>query len=106
LYVDGFPTGYRVAITPDQCCAFSITNKTKYGLDTMLQSLNERRRIRHGLTVDSCDWLMTHTIEARSSKRRCATQIACTPLKDALIDAEMALRLMREQRDLKEKSDD
>jgi hypothetical protein len=33
-------------------------------------------------------------------------QIACTPLKDALIDAEMALRLMREQHDLKEKSDD
>ena len=40
MHVDGFPVDYAVTVTPDQPCAVSVTNKTRYSFDVTLTSLN------------------------------------------------------------------
>ena len=40
MHVDGFPVDYAVSVTPDQPCAVSVTNKSRYSFDVTLTSLN------------------------------------------------------------------
>jgi hypothetical protein len=40
-HVDGFPVDYAVSVTPDQPCAVSVANKTRYGFDVTLTSLDD-----------------------------------------------------------------
>jgi hypothetical protein len=42
MHVDGFPVDYTVSVTPDQPCAVSVNNKTRYSFDVTLTSLNGR----------------------------------------------------------------
>jgi hypothetical protein len=39
MHVDGFPVNYAVSVMPDQPCAVSVTNKTRYGFDVTLTAL-------------------------------------------------------------------